>query len=64
MVTLSPAAIVVVEFPFSDLSGSKLRPAVLVDTGRGEIPIELHVLHLRTLHGQRQISLTDETSRQ
>jgi mRNA interferase MazF len=37
MVTLSPASVVVVEFPFSDLSGSKLRPAVaLVDTGRGD----------------------------
>ena len=37
MVTPSPASIVVVDFPFSDLSGSKLRPAVvLCDTGRGD----------------------------
>ena len=37
MVTLSPASIVVVEFPFTDLSGSKLRPAVvLCDAGRGD----------------------------
>lgn len=37
MVTPDPASIVVVEFPFSDLSGSKLRPAVvLCDTGRGD----------------------------
>lgn len=37
MVTLGPAAIVVVSFPFSDLSGSKLRPAVvLCNTGRGD----------------------------
>lgn len=37
MVTPGPASIVVVDFPFSDLSGSKLRPAVvLCDTGRGD----------------------------
>lgn len=37
MVSLVPASIVVVEFPFSDLSGSKLRPAVvLCSTGRGD----------------------------
>ena len=37
MVTLGPASIVVVEFPFSDLSGAKLRPAVvLTDAGRGD----------------------------
>lgn len=37
MVTPEPASIVVVEFPFSDLSGSKLRPAaVLCATGRGD----------------------------
>ena len=30
MVTPGPASIVVVEFPFSDLSGSKLRPAVVL----------------------------------
>ena len=37
MVTPSPASVIVVEFPFSDLSGSKLRPAVvLCATGRGD----------------------------
>ena len=37
MVTPSPASIVVMPFPFSDLSGSKLRPvAVLADVGRGD----------------------------
>jgi mRNA interferase MazF len=37
MVTPGPASIVVVEFPFSDLSGAKLRPAVvLTDAGRGD----------------------------
>ena len=37
MVTPGPASVVVVEFPFSDLSGSKLRRAVvLCDTGRGD----------------------------
>ncbi len=37
MVTLSPASIVVVAFPFSDLSGTKLRPAVvLADAGRDD----------------------------
>ena len=37
MVTLEPASIVVVEFPFSDLSGSKPRPAVVFcDVGRGD----------------------------
>jgi mRNA interferase MazF len=37
MVTPGPASIVVVDFPFSDLSGSKLRPAVvLCDAGRGD----------------------------
>ena len=37
MVTPSPASIVVVPFPFSDLSGTKLRPAVvLADAGRGD----------------------------
>lgn len=34
MVTLSPASIVIIPFPFSDLSGTKLRPAlVLAETG-------------------------------
>ena len=37
MVTPSPASIVIVPFPFSDLSGTKLRPAVvLADAGRGD----------------------------
>ena len=37
MVTPSPDSIVVVPFPFSDLSGAKLRPAVvLTDAGRGD----------------------------
>lgn len=37
MVTPGPASIVVVDFPFSDLSGSKLRPAVvLCSAGRGD----------------------------
>jgi mRNA interferase MazF len=37
MVTLGPAAVVVVPFPFSDLSGAKLRPAiVMADAGRGD----------------------------
>lgn len=37
MVTLGPASVVVIPFPFSDLSTSKLRPAViLADAGRGD----------------------------
>jgi mRNA interferase MazF len=37
MVTPGPASIVVVKFPFFDLSGAKLRPAaVLTDAGRGD----------------------------
>lgn len=37
MVTLGPASIVVIPFPFSDLSGTKLRPAlVLADAGSGD----------------------------
>ncbi|MCA9998398.1 MAG: type II toxin-antitoxin system PemK/MazF family toxin [Anaerolineales bacterium] len=37
MVTLSPASIVVMPFPFSDLSGTKLRPAlVLAATGQDD----------------------------
>ena len=37
MVALSPASIVVIPFPFSDLSGTKLRPAVvLAETGHGD----------------------------
>ena len=37
MVTLSPASIVVIPFPFSDLSGTKLRPAVvLAETGNDD----------------------------
>lgn len=36
MGALGPASIVVVEFPFSDLSGARLRPAVvLASAGRG-----------------------------
>jgi mRNA interferase MazF len=30
VVTLAPAALALVPFPFSDLSGSKLRPAVVL----------------------------------
>lgn len=37
MVTPGPASIVVIPFPFSDLSDSKLRPAVVMaDAGRGD----------------------------
>lgn len=37
MVTPGPASIVVVAFPFSDLTGTKLRPAViLTSAGRGD----------------------------
>ena len=37
MVTLNPASIVVIPFPFSDLSGTKLRPAiVLAETGHDD----------------------------
>ena len=37
MVALSPASIVVIPFPFSDLSGTKLRPAlVLAETGHND----------------------------
>lgn len=37
MVAPGPASIVVIPFPFSDLSGKKLRPAVvLADAGRGD----------------------------
>ena len=37
MVTLSPASIVVIPFPFSDLSSTKLRPAiVLAETGHND----------------------------
>jgi mRNA interferase MazF len=37
MVTLSAGAVVLVRFPFSDLSQTKLRPAVvLADAGRGD----------------------------
>jgi mRNA interferase MazF len=37
MVELSPASIVVIPFPFSDLSGVKLRPAVaMLNAGRGD----------------------------
>ncbi|MCX6028247.1 MAG: type II toxin-antitoxin system PemK/MazF family toxin [Chloroflexi bacterium] len=37
MVAPGPAAVVIVEFPFSDLSGTKLRPAVvLTEAGRGD----------------------------
>ena len=37
MVALAPGVVVVVRFPFSDLSQTKLRPAVvLADAGRGD----------------------------
>lgn len=37
MVTLGPASVVVIPFPFSDLSGAKLRPAViLAETGHDD----------------------------
>ena len=37
MVTPGPASIVVIPFPFSDLSSSKLRPAVVfAEVGRGD----------------------------
>lgn len=38
MVTLTAGAVVLVRFPFSDLSQTKLRPAVvLADAGRGDL---------------------------
>lgn len=38
MVTSGPGAVVLVHFPFSDLSQTKLRPAVvLADAGRGDL---------------------------
>lgn len=38
MVAPGPASVVVVPFPFSDLSGTKLRPAVvLAETGQGDL---------------------------
>lgn len=36
MVTLSPASVVIVPFPFSDLSGTKLRPALVVAETRND----------------------------
>ncbi|MFO7682003.1 MAG: MazF family transcriptional regulator [Chloroflexota bacterium] len=37
MVALSPASIVIIPFPFSDLSGTKLRPPlVLTETGHDD----------------------------
>ena len=37
MVILKPGAVILVHFPFSDLSQTKLRPAVvLADAGRGD----------------------------
>ena len=37
MVALGPASVVVIPFPFSDLSDTKLRPAVVMaDAGRGD----------------------------
>jgi mRNA interferase MazF len=37
MVALGPASVVVIPFPFSDLSGSKLRPAVvLAESGHND----------------------------
>lgn len=37
MVTLGPASVVVIPFPFSDLSGTKQQPAlILADAGRGD----------------------------
>lgn len=37
MVTLSPASVIVMPFPFSDLSGTKLRPAIaLAETGHDD----------------------------
>ena len=37
MVPLGPASVVVIPFPFSDLSGAKLRPAVVIsNAGRGD----------------------------
>ncbi|MCZ2392221.1 MAG: type II toxin-antitoxin system PemK/MazF family toxin [Anaerolineales bacterium] len=37
MVALSPASVVVIPFPFSDLSDAKLRPAVVMaNAGRGD----------------------------
>jgi mRNA interferase MazF len=38
MATLAAGAVVLIPFPFSDLSQSKLRPAVvLADVGRGDL---------------------------
>ncbi len=40
MVTPTVGAVVLVPFPFSDLSNSKLRPAVvLADAGRGDFAL-------------------------
>ena len=66
MVTLSPASVVVIPFPFSDLSGTKLRPAVvLAETGNDDWLLFARPMKLFTanidLIVKRVAILNDET---
>lgn len=62
MVALTAGAVVLVPFPFSDLSRSKLRPAVvLADAGRGDWI--LCQITSNPYSDQRAVALSDEDFR-
>jgi len=60
MVTPSPASVVVVAFPFSDLSGTKFRPAVVL-TAAGRDDWVLCQITSSPYNDPNAVRLTDES---
>lgn len=60
MVALEPGLVILVRFPFSDLSSSKLRPAVVLAHSGGEDWVLCQVTS-NPYGDRRAVSLTDES---